>query len=244
MAKDPKKRPSDRKGEEFADLYQDDVEFEDDDFVEEDGEVVLDDEDLIDEDDWEEEDRGRKGRGGPDKDGQPKPSPVGKLKERLRPRAVRPGEQDVLQSPVVLGLFGGTLLLLLVGGILWFIIGRQSSQKAFDTAQSALDEGRYAQAILLFQDFENVYPTHKLLPKARIGEGKAKILKHISGAAPDWPNGLKELQNFIRDFKDEEEYENVKDDLRKYSREIATGSAKTAAQLRERSLLEIAPRRC
>ncbi len=251
MAKDPKpKRPFNRKGEEFADLYQDDVEFEDEDFVEEDGEVDLDDEDLIDEDDWDEEDedgRGRKTRRRgagkkPETDGQPKASAVGKFRERLRPRPVRPGEQDVLQSPVVLGLFGGTLLLLLVGGILWFIIGRQSSQKAFNTAQAALDEGRYAQAILLFQDFENVYPTHKLLPKARIGEGKAKILKHISGAAPDWPKGLEELQNFIRDFKDEEEYENVKDDLRKYAREIAVGSAKTAAGLRERSLLEIPPK--
>ena len=151
------------------------------------------------------------------------------------------GEQDPLQSPVVLGLFGGTLLLLLVAGILWFIIGRQSSQKAFDAAQEKLDTGQYAQAIQLFEKFQNDYPTHKLLPKARIGQGKATILQYISGGSPDWPKGLEELQNFIRDFKDQEEFDELKPKLREYAKEIAVGSAKTAAQARERSLLKIPP---
>ncbi len=245
MAKDPKsKRPSKKKGEEFADLYQNDVEFDEEDFVEEE-ETPLDEEaDFIDDEDLEDEEEDRPRRKGqkPADKTEGKPSSLGKLRERMRPRPVRPGEQDVLQSPIVLSLFGGTLLLLLIGGILWFIIGRQNSNAAFDAAQAALDEGRYSQAILLFENFENLYPTHKLLPDSRIGVGKATILQRITGGSPDWPEGLEALENFIRDFNDNEKFEELKPDLRQYATEIAVGSAKTAAQARDRSLLGIPPK--
>ena len=102
--------------------------------------------------------------------------------------------------------------------------------------------GAVCQAIQLFEKFQNDYPTHKLLPKARIGQGKATILQYISGGSPDWPKGLEELQNFIRDFKDQEEFDELKPKLREYAKEIAVGSAKTAAQARERSLLKIPPK--
>lgn len=243
MAKDPKsKRSPQKKGEEFAELYQDDVEFDEEDFVEEEEVELLEEDEVADWDDEDEEhEPGRSKRTARAEDKPSEPSKLGKLRERMRPRPVRPGEQDPLQSPVVLGLFGGTLLLLLIGGILWFIIGRQSSQKAFDAAQEKLDTGQYAQAIQLFENFQNTYPTHKLLPQARVGQGEATILQHITGGSPDWPKGLEELQNFIRNFKDQEEFDELKPELRRYAEEIAVGSAKTAAQARERSLLEIPP---
>lgn len=244
MAKDPKsKRSSQKKGEEFAELYQDDVEFDEEDFVEEEDAELLDEDDVT---EWDDEDdtefeQSRSRQKDRREDSPPPTSKIGKLRERMRPHPVRPGEQDPLQSPLVLGLFGGTLLLLLVGGILWFIIGRQSSQKAFDAAQEKLDTGQYAQAIQLFEKFQNDYPTHKLLPQARISQGKATLLQYITGGSPDWPKGLEELQNFIRNFKDQEEFDELKPDLRRYATEIAVGSAKTAAQARERSLLTIPP---
>ncbi len=243
MAKDPNpKKPAPKKGDDFSNLYQNDVEFGAEAFVEEE-DAVLEDAELI--EDWVEENDEKTPKGKPQKPAEKTatgPSKLGKLSERLRPRAVRPGEQDVLQSPVVLGLFGGTLLLLLIGGILWFIIGRQGSQKAFDAAQTALDEGRYSQAIQLFDNFQILYPTHKLLPNARIGTGKAKVLQNITGGAPDWTKGLEELEFFIRDFKDEEEFEELKPDVKQYATEIAVGSAKTAAQARDRSLLAVSPK--
>lgn len=245
MAKDPKsKRSPQKKGEEFAELYHDDVEFDEEDFVEEEDPELLDEAEVV---EWDEEDddteyeKSRSRREERSEDRPPPTSKIGKLRERMRPHPVRPGEQDPLQSPVVLGLFGGTLVLLLVAGILWFIIGRQSSQKAFDAAQEKLDTGQYSQAIQLFEKFQDTYPTHKLLPQARIGQGKAAILQHITGGSPDWPKGLEELQNFIRNFKDQEEFEELKPELRRYAEEIAVGSAKTAAQARERSLLKIPP---
>ncbi len=249
MAKDPNSRRSSKKkkGEEFADLYQDDMEFEEDDFEEDD--EPLEAEEWVEEEDDERERRSRKAKAEAESKAAPEPSTAGKLVDKLRPRPVRPGEHDVLQSPVVLGLFGGTLLLLLVGGILWFIIGRQSSDKAFEAAQAALNETRYLQAIDLFKQFEEKYPTHKLLPEARIGIGKALILSNIRAFPPKWPEGLLALQDFVREFKDSnfnakenpEKAEALKKDLRGYAEEIAVGAADDAAKDKNRKLLPIPP---
>src|SRR5579863_1988977 len=51
---------------------------------------------------------------------------------------VRPGEQDPLKSPLVIGLSVGTLLLVLSAATIWFVLSRERAQRQFDTAESQL----------------------------------------------------------------------------------------------------------
>lgn len=47
-------------------------------------------------------------------------------------KPVRPGEQEILKSPLVLGLTGGGLTLLLITGIFWLLTSRELSNRMYD----------------------------------------------------------------------------------------------------------------
>ena len=57
----------------------------------------------------------------------------GKAKAGITLPRVRPGERDPLRSPLVLGLGGGVLLLLLAAASLWFVLSREKAQSANTT---------------------------------------------------------------------------------------------------------------
>lgn len=98
-------------------------------------------------------------------------------------RAVRPGEQDALRSPLVLGLGGGALVLLLATAAIWFLMGREAANRLYDRGVTALGDGQFAQAIQAFDQFVERYPRHGLVANALIGSGKARILQEIGGEA-------------------------------------------------------------
>src|SRR5262249_23314165 len=76
-----------------------------------------------------------------------------RLAARMGAAPVRPGEQEVLRSPLVLILGGGTLALLLAALTLWFVIGREAASEKYSRAVAALDSRQYPQAISLFEEF-------------------------------------------------------------------------------------------
>lgn len=151
----------------------------------------------------------------------------------------RPGDEDILRSPLVLGLGGGAIVLLLATAIFYFIGYRQTTQQRFDAARTEFDAGNYITAIKAFDEFLNLHPRDPLSNDARRTRGAAEVLQQISGAAPNFPEGLKKLRAFIENQRDLGGFEQLTPDLTEYSKTIALGAATTAGRVFDPALLEV-----
>ena len=151
----------------------------------------------------------------------------------------RPGEQEVLRSPLVLGLSLGGLVLALVAGIFWFLIGREQATRLYDRAVAELNDGQYAQSIASFEQFQQQYGGHSLQKLARRGLGRALVQKEISGATPAWKAGLEQLQALISHHRNESDFADLHPIIHRYAGEIALGSARTAESTRDAGLLTV-----
>jgi len=154
---------------------------------------------------------------------------VERMKSRAEARRVRPGEEDTLRSPFVLGLAGASLALLLLAAVFYFVIGRESAQRAFDAADNELNQGKYTQAIELFEKFLSLYPRHSLADEALDKLWTARIEKEISGAAPAWKRGLDTLRDYIDASRDRPSSANRNQEFGRFALRIAVGSADSAA---------------
>lgn len=149
----------------------------------------------------------------------------------------RPGEQDALRSPLVLGLGLGALILMLVAGVFWFLIGREQATRLYDRAVAELNEGQYAQSIASFEQFLTQYPNHTYRQQAERGQGRALVQKEIAGATPAWAAGLEQVQKLITSQRNEPNFADLQPILARFGEEIALGSARTAATIRDPALL-------
>ena len=149
----------------------------------------------------------------------------------------RPGEQDVLRSPLVLGLGAGGLLLLFVTGIFWFLMGREQAARHYDRAVAELTDGQYAQSIKSFEEFLQKYSSHSLRRAAERGLDKALVQKEISGATPAWKRGLDNLHKLISNHRNDSDFADLRPTLFRYGEEISLGAAKSAEAARDPELL-------
>ena len=156
----------------------------------------------------------------------------------MRPQS-RPGEQDVLKSPLVLGLSAGALVLLLVTGIFWFLINREQSNRLYDRAVTEMNGGQYTQSITSFERFLAQYPNHALHRQAVRGLAKAQIQRDISGAAPAWKQGLERLNDLIKAHRNESDFADMHSSIFQYAEQISMGAAKTAETVRDPELLVV-----
>lgn len=160
------------------------------------------------------------------------------LPAKLPKRAVRPGEQDVLRSPLVLALGGGTLVLLLATAAIWFLMGREVAARLYERGLTALNDGQFAQSIQAFDEFVARYPRHELASQAMIGAGKARIQQEIGGAAPSWERGLEQLQEFVKRNRSSAEFAELEPTIREFAEQIALGAARAAESTRDEKPLE------
>ena len=172
-------------------------------------------------------------------DAEEKEGAVSKLKAKMRERARRPGEQDVVRSPVVLTLVGGASVLLLLGGIFYFMIGRDFVTKRITAADAEMGSGKYAQAITILDKFIEDYPTHARTDEAKIKRGRCLIDREIKGSTPDWKAGLSEVQTFIEQHRDREAFKEETITLANYARDITMGSLETAIVVKDAELLDV-----
>lgn len=166
------------------------------------------------------------------------PEPVG-IVNVFRTKPVRPGEQDVIRSPLVMTLGIGLVVLVLMSLALWFVIGRDSSEKAYLAALSELEQKRFTQAITQLEEFLKAYPNHRHAVAARHAVGLAKVEQPISGAAPAWDRGLKALDEFLTKHRREKEFQDALPKVLELSQQIATGAAEAAGTLKKPELLKI-----
>jgi tetratricopeptide (TPR) repeat protein len=178
----------------------------------------------------------------------PRPPPsLGSAARRLRqslavPR-VRPQERDPLRSPLVLGLGGGVLILLLSAGSLWFVLSREKAQQAYDRGKAELLNGQYPQAVESLESFLRDYPRHALAPQARIDIGTARVEQALGGGSPAWDKGLEALDEFIKQHLDTKALADPDSALRKFvlssADRLAFGAIDAARVQHRRPLLGV-----
>ena len=151
----------------------------------------------------------------------------------------RPGEQDIFRSPLVMGLSIGGLVLVLVAGIFWFLMGREQANRLYDRAVAELNDGQYAQSIASFDQFLQQYPGHSLQRQAERGRDRGQVQREISGAVPAWKRGLEQLQSLISTHRNESDFAELHSTINKFAEEIALGAARTAESARDADLLTV-----
>lgn len=165
------------------------------------------------------------------------------LKEKLKGPPRRPGEQEVLRSPLVLGLGVGTLVLLLAGATIWFVLNREAAEREFKVARAQMDSGQYAQAIEAFEQFLHNRPRHGLADEARLAIATARVEQPISGSVPAWDAGLQALDGFINQYRDTKPFQDIQSTVRQYviktADRIAMGAAEGARTGRKQPLLAV-----
>ena len=149
----------------------------------------------------------------------------------------RPGEQDILTSPLVMGLGIGGVVLLLVTGIFWFLMAREQASRLFAQAQSELSNGQAAQAVISFETFVKTFPQHTLRRQVDRGLDQALVQKETTGASPAWKHGLEQLQKLISNHRAESDFADMHSTLFRLSEEISLGAAQTAETARDAELL-------
>ncbi|MDB4731346.1 PQQ-binding-like beta-propeller repeat protein [bacterium] len=163
-----------------------------------------------------------------------------RMREAMRNQRRRPGEEDPLRSPLVLGLVGGAAALALTGLIFFFIASRQTTQQRYDQAKAVYDEGKFQNAITEFQNFIIAHPRQDLTEEAKTLMGLAKVRQQIESATPDFPEGLDQLRIFIRDNSDREDaFEALHPEIVRHARTIALEAAVTAGKRFDEELLKI-----
>ena len=211
--------------------------YEDDDYEEDDyDEAESYDDDRGDDHEEEEELRGR------DRVRAEAASRKGGLSDRLGFKPTRPGEQDIVRSPVVLILGGVAAVLALLGAIYGFMIIREGASREYEAAVGEMDRGSYSTAIGMFDKFLATHAAdHELVPSVKLLRGKCRIQQQVNGATPDWTEGLKATQDFIAENRDLEDYDEHKDEIRGYAEKICRGAAEQAVAQKRGNLLTIAP---
>ncbi len=172
------------------------------------------------------------------KDESDEPKLTDRMRTAMRSQRYRPGQEDSLRSPLVLGLAGTATVLLLLGGIFFFIAGRQDAETAFQDAKSQFDQAKYAQANTMLLEFVTTYAGHSREDDARRLMGLSQIDSNIRGAAKKWPEGLEALRLFIDNRQESDDFDSDKEDIHVRAREIALGATQDAGTLYRRDLLQ------
>ncbi|MFK7819445.1 MAG: hypothetical protein AB8G99_12055, partial [Planctomycetaceae bacterium] len=152
--------------------------------------------------------------------------PLSNLFRMIGGEPQRPGEQDVVRSPIILWLTGGSIVVFLLAMVLYFMIVKKSAEKMYEFAKTEMDGGKYAQSIELYDKFILEYPDHELTAEAYIDKGKCRILKEISGADPNVGPGLTALEEFVKARRDQPNFADHKPDIRSWAKKITLEAAK------------------
>jgi len=161
-----------------------------------------------------------------------------KMASRFGDSPKRPGEQDVIRSPLVITLLVGSVVLALVAFTFWFVIGRDVAQRHYDAAMVEFESGKYTQAIALLENYLAEFSGHKMNDEAKISLSKAKVDKEIGGSSPEWTRGLQAVDAYVKFHRDDEDFSDQHATLRAYAESIALGAAEAAGKNTDRSLLE------
>lgn len=160
-------------------------------------------------------------------------------RELRRAHAVRPGEQEITKSPLVLGLGVVALVLALLSLTYWFMIGRSTLERELIAIDEQVKAGQYAGAIQSLEAFIRNHPSGKTTNEAKIKLGKVRIDKEVNGTAPDWKIALAAFNQFVQEAREVPEFAEENQALAEYSQKIALGSLDAAAKQKSEELITV-----
>jgi len=174
----------------------------------------------------------------PEPDGEPaakKPS----LMARLAIQSKRPGDQEITKSPLVMSLGGGALVLAVVAGAVWFIIGRDTVTRERMAIEAALSEQRYNEAIKSLDAFLGRHPRDKYTAEATVLRARARVDQATTGSAPNWKQGMVAMDQFIEECRDLDLWQDQYPLLLKYAEAISIGALESAERSKNRELMDV-----
>lgn len=160
-------------------------------------------------------------------------------RELRRERAVRPGEQEITKSPLILGLSITIIVLALLSGIYFFMIKRETVNAQLKQIDEQIAAGQYATAMVALEQFIVDHPKDDLGDQAKIRLGKVRVDKSINGAVPEWSAALDALNKMIADCREVKSFVEENPALADYARKIALGSLETAEKNRAPELIKV-----
>ena len=160
-------------------------------------------------------------------------APLTKLAGKPR----RPGEQSILKSPLVVGLASTAAVLTIAAFAIALLTNRERAARLYDAATEARTGGRYTEAVGLFDEFLDEYPADSLTATVRTDRGLTLIERAVAGSGGEWAEGVTAIENFVRDNRDLETFEQSTPALAALARRTALGAAAAAAAGGPRDLL-------
>ena len=112
-------------------------------------------------------------------------------------RATAPGQEHVLSSPLVFGLFVTLVFLVLIGFALYGIIVRTTATRLYNRGVENLEDGDYRNAIRRFDEFLRANPTDRRAGEARVHRAMADVRQYTTGAGASWSMALEAEQRML-----------------------------------------------
>lgn len=182
--------------------------------------------------------RGDRGKDADDEkdDGEKKPGLTARMTAK---HAKRPGEEESLKSPLVLGLGGGGFVLAVMAGTFFFMTSRDIVTKELMAIDAAVNQQQYSQAIKQLDDFILRHGDDKYTEEAVLKRAQIRIDAAVTGSVPDWPKGVEAINLFRDDCRDFPTYPDQFPTLASYSEKVSKGALESAARIFDRKLLKV-----
>ncbi len=153
-----------------------------------------------------------------------------RLKDVISSTPKRPGEQEPLKSPLVLGLTAGCVLLVLAGFVFYFIAFRRIAESEFEMAKGLLNEGKYQQGEEALREFLMAFPKHPKAPEADLLVGISKIDQKIGGKFVSYAEGIQAIRDFVNLHSDHPLFESMKPEIASRAGNAALAAAQLAGK--------------
>lgn len=159
-----------------------------------------------------------------------KPGLASRLKETVLTSPKRPGEQDPLKSPLVLGIAAVCTVLVVLGCAFYFTAFRRIAATEFEMAKGLLNEGKYQQGEEALREFLQIFPNDANAKEAELLVGLAKIDQKIGGGASQYAEGIQAIRDFVNLNSDHELFESMKPEIATRAGNAALGAAQLAGK--------------
>jgi outer membrane protein assembly factor BamB len=152
-------------------------------------------------------------------------------------KSAKDGEKSQWDSPLLLG-GGGVLAVLVLGSlVLWWLLSRETADKALLEAEGAFKQGNYADAAQYYKDFVTKYSNHKDVSEAKVRVNMSELWGWAEGgdfgraadAAPELISAIENEPAFISNAEQTNTVTKAKEDLSTLLPRIAQGLAEKTA---------------
>lgn len=145
-------------------------------------------------------------------------------------------------SPLLL-IGGGVLLVLVIlGAVFLWAVGRQTGDEALAAAHEEYRNGAYQQAIARYEDYLRRWPRHHGASQARVNLGMAQLRQAVEAAEPrqDWPQAFRRAREVLAEVQKENAFATAHPELAALLPKIAEGMADQAESAGDASTLDLA----